>query len=228
MDAAAGGEPAQPAVSGIVATTGKLVAIQYLDPTRSSLSSYNVVGPYLNVCGKETDWLCAAAASRRNRNARFVLLPLLNGTLSLIGFNASLSIAAAASDGDGSSNSSNSSSSSSISGGSWFALRSVRTGKLVQVADADDEEAWVIRARGEPTATEGGAGLRVGALELWREDGEGLRNLGTGSLLNYRGDAAGGDGGAVRAHGDTKPRRPCRRRTPQTRFAIRRVKLRSS
>ena len=63
----------------------------------------------------------------------------------------------------------------------------------------------------------------MSAFDLWREDGDGLRNLGTGALLNFRGEAAGGEGGAVRAHGDTKPRRAAWRRTARTRFAVRYV-----
>ena len=78
----------------------------------------------------------------------------------------------------------------SVSGASgYFALRSVRNRRFVQVAPASDDEAWVVRARGEGEAASGG--VRVGALSLWHEDGDGsLRNVGTGALLNdYRGHA---------------------------------------
>ena len=70
------------------------------------------------------------------------------------------------------------------------------------------------------TYTRRSSALEVTAFELWREDGDALRNIGTGALLNFRGDAEGGDGVAVRAHGDTKPRRAAWRRTPRTRFAL--------
>ena len=67
-------------------------------------------------------------------------------------------------------------------------------------------------------------GLEVGALELWRRDGDALRNLGTGALLNYRGGGPEGDGISVRAHGDVKPRRAAWRHTRQTHFEV--VRLR--
>ena len=90
-----------------------------------------------------------------------------------------------------------------------------------------------MRARGEPAKREdqtasaassaSAAWLEVGAFDLWREEAGGLRNLGTGALINFRGDAVGGEGGAVRAHGDTKPRRAARLHTPRTRFVLERV-----
>jgi hypothetical protein len=62
--------------------------------------------------------------------------------------------------------------------------------------------------------------LVVTALELWRQEGFALRNLGTGALLNFRGADIGGDGTSVRGHGDTKPRTATWRRTPRTRFVV--------
>jgi hypothetical protein len=104
----------------------------------------------------------------------------------------------------------------------------------------DDGEAWVIRAAGAVTSavTSGAAELGGGAfnvaanasaasgllvviaLELWRQEGLALRNLGTGALLNFRGADIGGDGTSVRGHGDTKPRTAAWRRTPRTRFVV--------
>ena len=125
-------------------------------------------------------------------------------------------------------------------GGGWFALRAMDNGRLVQMLPPDDEEAWVIRAAGAVTsavtsgAAELGGGafnvaanasaasglLVVTALELWRQEGLALRNLGTGALLNFRGADIGGDGTSVRGHGDTKPRTAAWRRTPRTRFVV--------
>jgi hypothetical protein len=125
-------------------------------------------------------------------------------------------------------------------GGGWFALRAMDNGRLVQMLPPDDEEAWVIRAAGAVTsavtsgAAELGGGafnvaanasaasglLVVTALELWRQEGLALRNLGTGALLNFRGADIGGDGASVRGHGDTKPRTAAWRRTPRTRFVV--------
>ena len=111
----------------------------------------------------------------------------------------------------------------------WFALRSRRNGKLVQVAPRGDDEAWVVRARGEgarppPSSGDDGSGwLAVGSLELWRAESVGLRNLGTGALINFRGGVADGDGVSVRAHGDTAPRKAALLPTSRTRFALRRA-----
>ena len=72
--------------------------------------------------------------------------------------------------------------------------------------------------------------MEVGPFELWREDDGGLRNMGTGALVNFRGDADGSDdGGAVRGHADIKCARPdgaavrCAARGPtrKTRFVLR-------
>ena len=116
----------------------------------------------------------------------------------------------------------------------WFALRSARNSKLVQMAPSGDAEAWVVRARGAPLqrrSDDTGRGwLEVGPFELWREDDGGLRNMGTGALVNFRGDADGSDdGGAVRGHADIKCARPdgaavrCAARGPtrKTRFVLR-------
>ena len=106
---------------------------------------------------------------------------------------------------------------------SWFALRSKGNGKLLQVAPMEDEEAWVIRARAEPLhgAGDRSAHQNVTSLELWRDEGaSGLRNLGTGALINFRGDMPGGEGTAVRAHGDTKPRRAALHPSPRTHFEL--------
>jgi hypothetical protein len=125
-------------------------------------------------------------------------------------------------------------------GGGWFALRALDNGRLVQMLPPDDEEAWVIRAAGAVTsavtsgAAELGGGafnvaanasaasglLVVSALELWKQEGLALRNLGTGALLNFRGADIGGDGTSARGHGDTKPRTAAWRRTPRTRFVV--------
>ena len=67
----------------------------------------------------------------------------------------------------------------------------------------------------------------VDAFELWREDGAGLRNLGTGALLNFRGGGPDGDGMAVRGHGDHKPRRAAHVRTSRTHFVLRKVRGRA-
>ena len=253
-----------------VAATGRVVAIRYVgarggaggeqdsieEATQKPANARQQSGPYLTLCTDSVDWLCAAARSSRARAARFELLPLVSADGAGSSVAASGNRTGNVSSGS-SGESSNSSSSAntttsrgmsndavvattSFSGGVAFALRSLATGRLVQVAPLEDDEAWVVRARGEPrpraaTAGDGGGAggaaanttadlpLQVTALELWEEEGEALRNVGTGALLNFRGDAEGGDGVAVRAHGDTKPRRAARERTPRTRFVLRRA-----
>ena len=169
-------------------------------------------------------------------------------TTAIMGSNSSNSSSRSSSSSNSSSNSSSSNSSSSsgssstasnsssitvgaersgvLGVASWFALRSLRNGGLVQAAPMEDDEAWVIRARGEPLgiANESDTELSLTSLELWRSEGEdGLRNLGTGALINFRGDTPGGEGVAVRCHGDTKPRRAAINPTPTTKFILRDV-----
>ncbi|KAL1500163.1 hypothetical protein AB1Y20_012833 [Prymnesium parvum] len=97
----------------------------------------------------------------------------------------------------------------------WFALQSVANGQLVEVAPSSDPEAWVIRARGGGGGGGGGGVLLVGRYAQWREEGGGLRNRGSGGLLNFRG------GVAVRAHGDgAAAARPCVRHSRRTRFQL--------
>ena len=73
---------------------------------------------------------------------------------------------------------------------------------------------------------EGGPGEDMASdLELFKVDEGGLRNRATKALLNFRGVDAK-DGVSIRAHGDTKPRRAARRRTPRTRFVLERARRR--
>jgi len=203
---------------------------------------------FLTLCGSGSgsEWLCASAWHAERREARFVRLPLLvsdggggggggGGNGNGNGSNASDAASPAAS------------SASSASSSVWFALRSVANGKLVQVAPPSDDEAWVVRTGGGPGGgdgdddggvIDGGSSGRIAAsgLELFRiakggkrsgdgeggselELGVGLQNRATRALLNFRGIEAN-DGVSIRAHGDTKPRRACRKASPRTRFAV--------
>ena len=100
------------------------------------------------------------------------------------------------------------------SNATWFALRSVSNGRLVEVVPPEDDEGWVVRARGGASGA-----VSARARELFRMEAGGLRNWGTRALLNFRGIDAH-DGVSIRGHGDTTPRRACTRPSPRTRFAV--------
>ena len=244
-----------------VASTGELVSVQYVGSRGSEgaddsdgdvgarllegLEGFGRVhatahatpgSPYLSLCTPSTDWLCAAAKSTRKRASRFhILRARVNASAANADTRSRRAASTNAADSVGA-NRTGAGSSSDGGGGEWFALRSVRNLRLVQVAPEGDDEAWVVRARGEPlqrvSDASGRGWLEVGPLDLWREDGAGLRNMGTGALINFRGDAAGSDdGGAVRAHADIKCVRDdgeevrCAARAPtsRTRFELRRT-----
>ena len=251
-----------PQAIGAVATAGSVaVGIQYLGPrsesggdadssgSSSSSSSSSELsnndsskgsaagggsshGPFLALCSRSADWLCASGASSRRKSSSFELLPLTRGSLRNSSVTALDSDAMPVHNASSNANSSSGGSSSStgdavspLGAGDWFALRSRYNGKLVQAAPKDDDEAWVLRARGEPqSSSSGGGSLVVSAYELWREERDGLRNLGTGAFINFRGDAEGASGAEVRAHGDTKPRRAALHPTSHTHFVLRRAK----
>jgi hypothetical protein len=227
---------------GLVSSLGRQVAIEYRGPSvavdgetgadgESTPSPRR--GPFLSLCGSDSDWLCASARVTTLQSSRFELLALVPSQL----YNVTDPLARAATGGSNSSGVLTGvlTGNASLSGGDWFALRSLRNRRLVQVAPTEDDEAWVVRARGQPlepnssrslsvASSSSSSGLLVSGLELWREEGGGLRNLGTGALLNFRGDDEGGEGIAVRAHGDTKPRRAARRPSEKTHFALKRLR----
>ena len=194
-----------------VAGAGASVAIAYTGPIAGSLYADDADGGaaaasgdsarYLTLCS--VDWLCASAPHAHARASRFEKLDL---------------VTTAGADARG-----------------WFALRSAANGQLVQVAPPADAEAWGLRARaparpaaaGDGSAAGGAsARLTVSDLELFRQEGENLRNAGTRALINFRGIQAG-DGVSIRAHGDGpgggSSGHACRRPTPRTRFALRNV-----
>ena len=143
-------------------------------------------------------WLCASGWHAARREARFERLDLAS--------EGSSSGAEAEAEAEGGAGTAANLSSSNASGvavavvrAGWFALRSVATGSLVQVAPPSDAEAWVVRAGrgpgaeaeagGEAGAAAGGAAARLEAsdLELFRVERGGLRNRATRALLNFRG-----------------------------------------
>lgn len=222
---------ANPHARGIVAAAGRSVLLAYLGGAPASLR-------HVGFCSRGSDWLCMAPeGSPLRRSSRLELLPLLlplrNGsseegrdadsTSANASATSGVSTAARATDTAGAD------SLATVFGG-WFALRAVHQGGLgglVQLAPPDDEEGWVMRARGASRQTElahDGAfttALEVSASELWRQDGDGLRHLATGALVNFRGGDDGGDDTSLRGHGDSKPRRAAVQRTPRTRFEVR-------
>jgi hypothetical protein len=93
----------------------------------------------------------------------------------------------------------------------WFALASSSTGALLQLHDGrDGPQAWVARADVDPPMPRHPRRRAGGSPSLpregivppaacWRFDGERLRNLGTGGVLNVR------RGGALRGHSNGGP-----------------------
>ena len=229
----------------------RLVVVRYAgDDDSSADHASGAAVRHLSLCHKRSDWLCVVMAPASRRSVQFEWLPLVPGSLTNATRSAQHranrsppsmpspppSMPPLRTAGGATATGSNATHPGSgrtgpppppavmmEDGARWFALRALRNGRLVQVAPDGDAESWVVRARGRPldgSVDEDGT-LEVSALELWREDGDGLRNLGTGALLNFRGGAdPEGDGTSVRAHGDTKPRRAAQRRTRFTHFAL--------